>query len=150
MALPQDISPVNSELVDALTRSAKLDWIETTPGTGYMKILWFSPETGRWAVLLRWLKGHVARRHKHLSAAHAFILSGKLQVRDGTLVAGDYLYEPNGMVHDTTTALEDTEYLFICDGPVLYFDDDGFTDYLGWEQLQRLQDAANNAKVTAA
>lgn len=143
MALPQDISPVNSELVDSLTRSAKMDWIETAPGKAYMKILWLSPETGRWAVLLRWLKGYVARPHKHLSAAHGYILSGKLQVRDGTLEPGDYLYEPNGMVHGATTALEDTEYLFICDGPVLYFDDDGFTGYLGWEQLKRLQDSAH-------
>ncbi len=148
MALPQDISPVNSELMDSLARSRDMDWIETTPGSAYMKILWFSPESGRWAVLLRWLKGHVARPHKHLSAAYAFILSGKLQVRDGTLEAGDYLYEANGMVHGETTALEDTEYLFICDGPVLYFDDDGFTGYLGWEQLQRLQESAN-AKAAA-
>jgi anti-sigma factor ChrR (cupin superfamily) len=141
LALPQDISPVNAEVMDSLTRSAGMDWIETTPGKAYMKILWLSPETGRWAVLLRWLKGYVARPHKHLSGAHAFILSGKLQVRDGTLEAGDYLYEANGMVHDATTALEDTEYLFICDGPVLYFDDDGFTGYNGWEQLQRLQES---------
>ena len=141
MALPQDISPVNNELVDTLVRTTDMDWIETTPGTGYMKILWLSPETGRWAVLLRWLKGHVARPHKHLSGAHVYMLSGKLQVRDCTLVAGDYYYEPNGMVHGATAALEDTEYLFICDGPVLYFDDDGFTGYLGWEQLQRILDA---------
>ena len=46
------------------------------------------------------------------------------------------------MVHGATTALEDTEYIFMCDGPVLYFDDDGFTGYLGWEQLQRLRDKA--------
>ena len=149
MPLPQDISPVNSELVDALTRSATLDWIETAPGKAYMKILWFSAETGRWAVLFRWLKGHVARPHKHLSAAHAFILSGKLQVRDGVLVAGDYLHEQNGMVHGATTALEDTEYLFICDGPILYFDDDGFTGYLGWEQLKRMQDVAGAEKHAA-
>ena len=149
MALPQDISPVNSELVDALAQSAKMDWIETTPDQAYMKILWFSAETGRWAALLRWKKGYVARAHKHLSGAHAFILSGKLQVPGGTLEAGDFLYEPNGMVHGETTALEDTEYLFICDGPVLYFDDDGFTGYLGWEQLQRMQEAASKDKIAA-
>lgn len=143
MALPQDISPVNDALVDTLTRSAQMDWIETSPGKAYMKILWLSPETGRWAVLLKWLKGYVARPHKHLSAAQVFMLSGKLQVRDGILEAGDYLYEPNGMVHGATTALEDTEYLFICDGPVLYFDDKGFTGYNGWEQLQRLRESAS-------
>jgi gentisate 1,2-dioxygenase len=149
MPLPQDISPVNSELVDALTRSTKMDWIETKPGSAYIKILWFSSETGRWAVLFRWLKGHVARPHKHLSAAQAFILSGKLQVRDTTYEAGDFLIEQNGMVHGATTALEDTEYLFICDGPILYFDEDGFTDYLGWEQLSRMQEAANSEKAAA-
>lgn len=139
MPLPQDIKPVNSELMDSLARSSQMQWIETDPEQAWMKVLWTGPETGRWAVLLKWKKGYVAPAHKHLSAAHAFILSGKLQVRDGTLETGDYTYEPNGMVHGATTALEDTIYLFICDGPVLYFNDDAFTGYLGWEQLQRLQ-----------
>jgi anti-sigma factor ChrR (cupin superfamily) len=139
MPLPQNILPVNSDLMDTISRSADMDWIETEPGMAYMKILWTGPESGRWAVLLKWTKGYVAGPHKHLSAAHTFILSGKLQVRDGVLNAGDYVYEPNGMVHDATTALEDTEYLFICDGPVLFYDDDGFTGYLGWEQLEKLK-----------
>ena len=140
MPLPQDIAPVNSTLMDSLARSAKMEWIETRRGQAWIKVLWLGPETGRWAVLLKWRKGYVAPPHKHLSAAHAFILSGKLQVRDGVLEAGDYVYEPNGMVHDATTALEDTEYLFICDGPVLFFGDDDFSGYLGWEQLRRLQE----------
>jgi anti-sigma factor ChrR (cupin superfamily) len=140
MPLPQDIAPVNSTLMDSLARSADMDWIETRRGQVWIKILWLGPETGRWAVLLKWRKGYVAPPHKHLSAAHSFILSGKLQVRDGVLNAGDYVYEPNGMVHDATTALEDTEYLFICDGPVLFFGDDEFSGYLGWEQLRRLRE----------
>ncbi len=139
MPLPQDISPANNELMDTLAQSAKMKWIETEPGQAWMKVLWVGPETGRWSILLKWKKGYVAGPHKHLSAAHAYILSGKLQVRDGILEEGDYLYEPNGMVHGATTALEDTVYLFICDGPVLFFDENNFTSYLGWEQLQRLQ-----------
>jgi anti-sigma factor ChrR (cupin superfamily) len=90
-------------------------------------------------VQFRWLKGFTAPQHKHLSASHTFILSGKLQVRDGTLDAGDYVYEPNGMLHGATTALEDTEYLFICNGSILFYDDDGFTSYLGWEELERMK-----------
>lgn len=70
-------------------------------------------------------------------------------MRDGILEAGDFLHEPNGMVHGATTALEDTEYLFICDGPVLYFDDNGFTGYKGWEQIQRLQESVNKPKLAA-
>ncbi len=142
MALPQDISPLNSQLMDSMARSAQMDWLETSPGKAYIKVLWTGAESGTWSVLLKWKKGYVAAPHKHLSAAHTFILSGKLQVRDGTLDAGDYVYEPNGMVHDATTALEDTEYLFICEGPVLFFDGEQFTGYFGWEQVQRLADSA--------
>lgn len=44
----------------------------------------------------------------HLAGAHAYMLSGQLQVRDGVPNAGDYVYEPSGVLHDETTALEDT------------------------------------------
>ena len=141
MPVPQDVSPVNSELVDHLSRSSQMQWIETRPGQTYVKILWLGSETGRWAGLFKWRKGYVAPRHKHLSAAHIFVLSGRLSVRDGILEPGDYVYEPNGMVHEETTALEDTEYLFICDGPVLFFEDQKITGYFGWEQLHRLRES---------
>ena len=45
------------------------------------------------------------------------------------------------MLHGAKTALKDTEYLFICDGPVLFFNEHGFTGYFGWEELRRLQQA---------
>jgi hypothetical protein len=118
MALPQDITPVNPDLMDTLVKAKDAPWIESQPGMAWTKILWTGPETGGWAVLLKWNKGFVAGPHKHLSASHTFILKGKLQVRDGVLEAGDYVYEANGMIHDATTALEDTEYLFISSGGV--------------------------------
>ena len=147
MALPQDINPVNSELMDTLVEASKMEWMQTDE-KAFMKILYTGSESGTWAVLLKWLKGYVAGPHKHLSGSHTFILSGKLQVRDGVLNAGDYVYEPNGMLHGATTALEDTEYLFICNGPVLFFDDDKFTSYLSWEELERLK-AAQQQNVSA-
>ncbi len=141
MPLPQDISPVNSELMDSLARTATMDWIEVKPGSAWLKVLWIGAESGRWAVLLHWKKGHVAAAHKHLSPAHTYILSGRLRLRDEVLSAGDYIYEANGMIHDAATAEEDTEMLFICDGAILYFDEEAFTGYLGWEQIKRLADA---------
>lgn len=151
MPLPQDIKPVNSELMDTLVEASKVDWIPQAfdPERAFIKVLWIGSESGSWAVLFRWLKGFTAPQHKHLSASHTFILSGKLQVRDGVLNAGDYVYEPNGMLHGATTALEDTEYLFICNGPVLFYDEDGFTAYLGWEELQRLRDQQAGKKKAA-
>jgi anti-sigma factor ChrR (cupin superfamily) len=149
MGLPQDISPVNSELMDTLVHAGKMDWMPQFDERSFMKILWTGCESGSWAVLFRWLKGFTAPQHKHLSASHTYILSGKLQVRDGTLDAGDYVYEPNGMLHGATTALEDTEYLFICNGSILFYDDDGFTSYLGWEELTRMkQDYEVRLKTT--
>ena len=67
-------------------------------------------------------------------------------MRDGILNAGDYDYEPNGVLHDETLALEDTEYLFICDGPVVFFDEEGLTSYLSWEEMARMQAAAKGAR----
>ena len=86
MALPQDIRPINNELADSITRSAEIPWIETRPGQAWTKVLWVGPESGRWAVLLRWKKGYVAPPHKHLSAAFAFVLSGRLKVRDNVFM----------------------------------------------------------------
>ncbi|MBT4206393.1 MAG: cupin domain-containing protein [Gammaproteobacteria bacterium] len=141
MAFPQNISPINSELMDTLVKCSDAEWIPQPfdPERAFIKVLWTGSESGSWAVQFRWLKGFTAPQHKHLSASHTFILSGKLQVRDGTLDAGDYVYEPNGMLHGATTALEDTEYLFICNGSILFYDDDGFTSYLGWEELERMK-----------
>ena len=106
--------------LNALVQASKTEWIPQPfdPERSFVKILWTGSETGGWAVLLKWKKGFVAPQHKHLSASHTFILSGKLKVRDGILNAGDYIYEPNGMLHGATTALEDTEYLFISTGAV--------------------------------
>jgi quercetin dioxygenase-like cupin family protein len=108
----------------------------------WVKVLWTGSETGRWVALFRWKKGFVASRHKHLADAHTYVLKGRIQVRDGILEAGDYDYEPNGVVHEATTALEDTEYLFVCEGPLVYFDDQGLTSYLSWEELRRMKDSA--------
>ena len=138
MTLAQDINPVNSELMDTLVEASKMEWLQTSDQS-FKKILYTGSESGSWDVLLRWLKGYTAAPHKHLSGSHTFILSGQLQVRDGILNTGDYVYEPNGMLHGETTALEDTEYLFISNGPVLFFDDDNFTRYLSWEELRRMQ-----------
>ena len=151
MALPQEINPFNSELMDTLVSSSQMEWMPMAddPKRAFMKILWTGSESGTWAVLFRWLEGYVAPPHKHLSASHTFIISGKLQVRTGILNAGDYVYEANGMVHGATTALEDTDYIFICNGPVLFFNDDRFTAYLGWEELRRMQ-AAHDSKAAAA
>jgi hypothetical protein len=109
MPLPQDIRPVFQDIQDTLVRSES-PWIERSP-KDKVKVLWIGRETGTWASLHHWRKGYAAPPHKHLAGAHVYILSGKLKVRDGTLNAGDYVYEPSGVLHDETKAVEDTTYL---------------------------------------
>ncbi|MCE2391975.1 MAG: cupin domain-containing protein [Proteobacteria bacterium] len=140
MKIPEQFRPLNPELMDTLVPAGESDWIPNDDsGMSFVKVLYTGEESGQWAALFRWSKGYVAGPHKHLSAAHTYVLKGRLQVRDGTLEAGDYVYERNGMIHEATTALEDTEYLFICEGPVLFFDEQGIQGYLGWEELARLK-----------
>ena len=109
MPLPQDIRPAFQDIQDTLVRS-DAPWVQQSPLSS-VKVLWVGRETGTWASLHHWKKGYVAPPHKHLAGALAFIISGKLQVRNGVLNAGDYVYEPSGILHNATTALEDTTYL---------------------------------------
>ena len=156
MPLPQEIRPLHQELQDTLFKASAADWIENSPGQAWTRLLWTGLETGTWAAVFRWKKGFAAPPHKHLSASHTYILSGRLKVRDGIFETGDYVYEPNGVLHGQTEALEDTEYLFICNGPLLYFNDDQFTGYLSWEELEKMRaraapsPEAASAKAAAA
>lgn len=150
MPLPQEIQPINDQLEDTHIDVERMEWLETEPGMAWIKVLWTGPESGAWAAIFRWKKGYVAGQHKHLSGAHVYVMSGKLQVRGGTLNAGDYVYEPNGMLHGETTALEDTEYLFICNGPLIFHDENNFTSYLGWEELERMRLGATGGEAISA
>ena len=142
MALPQDISPFDEQLADTVVSASDEDWLETEPGMAWVRLLWSQGETGRHAGIYRWKKGYAAPSHKHFGAVYVYVISGKLRVRDNVLGAGDFLFEPNGMVHHATEAVEDVDYLMLADGPVLFFDENGFTGYFGWEELRRLQAGA--------
>jgi len=117
MPLPQDIRPVFQDIQDTLVQS-DAPWIERSP-KDKLKVLWIGRETGTWASLHHWKKGYAAPPHKHLAGAHVYILSGKLQVRTGTLNAGDYVYEPSGVLHDETMAVEDTTSTFASAHPLM-------------------------------
>jgi hypothetical protein len=149
MPAPEHMLPINPNLLDTLVKGGDEGWIPNDlEGKAFVKVLYVGEESGQWGVLFRWKKGYVAAPHKHLSSAHTFILSGKLEIRDGLLETGDYIYERNGMIHEKTEALEDTDYLFICEGPLVLYDDNGITGYFGWEEVARMKagyDAATDA-----
>jgi len=92
-----------------------------------MKVLWVGRRP-HLCLLIHWKKGHAASPHKPPRRRPCLCVSGKLQVRDGTLNAGDYVYEPSGILHDATDALEDTTYLSSATAP----------SFLGRERLHPL------------
>jgi hypothetical protein len=71
------IRPAFQDIQDTLVLSDS-PWIEQSP-TASVKVLWVGRESGCWASLHHRKKGHAARPHKHLSGAHAYVISGKLQ-----------------------------------------------------------------------
>ena len=136
---------IPSELFGAIAKTKNMKWIETMPGEAWMKVLWTGAESGTWAVLYKWKKGFTIPPHKHIGGAHLFILSGKIKVRDTIFEAGDYGYEPHGALHESTTTLEDCEYLFICNGATVALDaadSDKVIGYFGSEQLLALAGGA--------
>jgi len=112
------------------------EWIPgVDPENSWFRLLYFSAETGIWAVIFRWKQGFIAPSHKHLGSSHSYILSGELAVRDQRFPAGAYLFEANGSVHGATEAIVDTEYLFIGNGPLAMQDERGnVIGLFGWEQ----------------
>ena len=146
MDIQSMIKPV-IDVQDVRVHASDEGWLQTDKeGMAFVKPLWTSPESGGWAVLFRWKAGYVAGAHKHLGAIHAFIVSGKLQVRDAVLAEGDYVYEANGVIHDETTALEDTVHLNIADGPVIFYDDSSLQGYFGWEQVEAIKQTLKQAQ----
>ena len=142
MNIEQMIKPL-AGVADQYVANDDQGWVPTDPdGRAFMKPLWTSADSGGWAVLFKWKAGYTAAPHKHLGAIHAFVVSGRLQLRDHELAAGDYIYEANGVIHGETKALEDTVHLNIADGPVIFYDEQGLTTYFGWEQVEAIRQAS--------
>ena len=106
--------------------------------------------------LLNCAKGSSIPRHEHLGAGEYYVISGKMEVRGGvenggiTAIAGDYGYEPNGVIHDMTNFPEDTILYFTNFGPIRYIDDDNNTvGFLDWQGVLKAAEEGA-AKIASA
>jgi hypothetical protein len=116
------------DLQDTYIASDSLPWVPFSAGIDF-RLLHASSETGKWTVLFRCAQGSAFARHRHLGAGEYLMLEGRMEVRGGsaaggiTAVAGDYGYEPNGVIHDSTNFVEPTRFFFINHGPVVFIDE---------------------------
>ena len=132
------------ELTDTYIASGALPYVDFSPGIRF-KLLRASAETGAWTVLFDCAKDASFARHRHLGAGEYLMLSGRMEVRGGaqnggvTALAGDYGYEPSGIIHDSTCFVEPTRFFFINHGPVAFIDEQNqVTALLDWQALREI------------
>jgi hypothetical protein len=85
------------------------------------------------------------------------MISGKMEIRGGvekggiTAYAGDYGYEPNGVIHDHTEFPEQSVLYFTNNGPIKFIDDNNNTVFvLDWQVLRSMEADAKSKLKTAA
>ena len=143
----------NAEIKDTYVHTDDLQWVPFPGAPGIdMRLLRVSSENGQWTAIFQCAAGSGFPRHKHLGAGEYLMISGTMEVRGGaaaggvTAYAGDYGYEPTGMIHDFTNFVEDTVFYFTNYGPIQFMDDDdNILGILDWQALLEI-----NAAATAA
>ena len=108
-----------------LVSSNTLDWTDLSIGA--IKRLRRSPETGWAHNLLRGYPGQVNAPHTHEGPAMFYVLEGGFDFRGGSAVAGDWVWEPAGAVHEATSHSRDTVYYGVLFGTASMHDDRGRT-----------------------
>jgi anti-sigma factor ChrR (cupin superfamily) len=84
--------------------SNELPWRESPyPGVTWKK-LYYDPESGRSAVLLRFEPGASYGRHRHPGGEEYFVLEGALEDGGRSYGAGTYVRHPAGSVHRPSSA----------------------------------------------
>ena len=125
-----------------LIRPDDLKWVET-PGGNALKVLRVSEETGSWSALFRSAKGTTNPPHIHLGPADFYVVEGVLEFRGGVARTGDWIYEPNGAVHEATHHPEETIYLANVHGGIAFTGENqeilGISDGRAMKALQAQQ-----------
>ena len=153
MPLPQDITPLNPALMDTLISAGDGDWIPQPfdPERAFIKILWTGSESGAWARAVPVEEGfHGAPTQASLAVTHLHSLGQAPGAGRNLECRRLHLRAQRHAARRPRRHSKTREYLFICNGTVLFYDDEGFTSYLGWEELRRLEESHRQQKEKAA
>jgi quercetin dioxygenase-like cupin family protein len=133
-------------------RTSEGQWVDWGPGI-QMQLLRASAETGHWTCLFKCEAGSSFGRHEHLGAGEFYVLKGKVVVRGGpeeggmVSVEGDYVCEPNGVIHNENWFPEETIVYFSNHGPLKFLDDDdNVTMIVDWRAVREVDLASKTGK----
>lgn len=82
--------------------AAAMPWVERRPGV-FWKVLWESPDGRSKTILVRYERGAVIPRHRHLGDEQIYVLEGSVADDTGVCTAGNYARRPPGCVHTVTS-----------------------------------------------
>ncbi len=143
----------NAELKDTYIHTDGEQWLPFGDTAGIeFKLLRVSQETGTVTLLFKCAPQSSFARHRHLGAGEYLMVYGEMDVRGGaraggiTAVAGDYGYEPNGIIHDSTEFPKETVFYFTNYGPIQFIDEEDNTVFvLDWKGLLDLEAAMRSS-----
>ncbi|HEY1836374.1 MAG TPA: 2,4'-dihydroxyacetophenone dioxygenase family protein [Rhizomicrobium sp.] len=96
-------------------------------GTSF-KPLHIDDDQGKATILLRVPAGQHAEVHRHLAAVEVYVVQGGFTYEgEGSVAAGDYVYEPGGMVHEPVadSGGDDLVMFVVSQGPIVGVNADG-------------------------
>ena len=107
--------------------AAKIPWSPFPLKGTFFKLFHLDDDQGKATFLLKIPAGSVAEIHKHLAAVEAYVVQGGFSYPgEGSVRAGDYVYEPGGTIHEPASEGGDDLILFVvAQGPVQGVNPDG-------------------------
>lgn len=114
---------------DVLADTTKMDWLDVGGGTQF-KVLRLCEVTGEWALYVHMDPGARFQAHRHEGTGQFFVTKGELLYDVGRAGVGTYGFEPVFGVHTEARCEVETEMLFLGQGAVTYFDENGNIDYV--------------------
>ncbi|KAL4898882.1 hypothetical protein BDW74DRAFT_189888 [Aspergillus multicolor] len=117
----------------------------------WVKVVKLVPSTGEYTIMARAEPGGLLPRHRHVESADIYVLKGSgAHPQTGAFVAGDYVSESKGAVHDPLPFHYETELLMVARGPSAFLADDGSDMYVMDVPMLRGMVQAAEAEADAA
>lgn len=129
---------------DLLADTTAMEWLDVGGGTKF-KVLRLCEKTGQWALYVHMEPGARFQAHRHEGQGQFFVTKGELIYDVGSAKPGTYGFEPIFAEHYDAHCVEETEMLFLGQGAVTYFAEDGSIDYVF--NVKVLQEALAGTKT---